>query len=163
MKSLASTLVFLFAMTLIGLPSIALGQSLTTIDFPGALDTLALDINERGDIVGRYINADKKTHAFLLSKGVFTTIDFPGAIVTTANGINSRTILIADRRGRQAMSLSSVVVCSRRSTFLELLLLAVPGSITAENSPASTRSPMANVMGFFLMTGTSRQLMFQAR
>ena len=50
MKSLASTLVFLFAMTLIGLPSIALGQSLTTIDFPGALDTLALDINERGDI-----------------------------------------------------------------------------------------------------------------
>ena len=90
MKSLASTILFLLAMTLIGPGSVALGEPLTTIDFPGAVHTLALDINESGDIVGRYIDNDKKTHAFLLSKGVFTTIDFPGAILTTANGINSR-------------------------------------------------------------------------
>src|SRR5215469_5758111 len=64
----------------------------TTIDFPGATKTLALDINPRGDIVGNYTlgNTAGPDHGYLLSKGEFTTIDFPGATSTDANGINPR-------------------------------------------------------------------------
>jgi len=56
----------------------------TTIDFPGAVgQTVAGDINERGQIVGNYEDASGKLHGFLLSNGNFTTFDFPGAFSTT--------------------------------------------------------------------------------
>jgi probable HAF family extracellular repeat protein len=61
------------------------------IDFPGALATNALDINNRGQIAGIYADADRTTHAFLRDQdGVYTTIDVPGASVTFPFGINNR-------------------------------------------------------------------------
>jgi probable HAF family extracellular repeat protein len=61
------------------------------IDFPGALATNALDINNRGQIAGIYADADRTTHAFLRDQdGVYTTIDVQGASVTFPFGINNR-------------------------------------------------------------------------
>ena len=60
------------------------------IDFPNATLTLANGINARGDIVGRYDDADGVTHGFLLRKGVFSTIDFPGASLTAPRAISAR-------------------------------------------------------------------------
>jgi uncharacterized membrane protein len=59
-------------------------------DFPNAIETLALGINARGDIVGRYGDADGVTHGFLLHRGVFSSIDVPNASFTAARGINAR-------------------------------------------------------------------------
>ena len=42
----------------------------TSIDFPGATDTRAFGINERGDIVGNYVDADKRTHAYIARRVV---------------------------------------------------------------------------------------------
>jgi probable HAF family extracellular repeat protein len=55
------------------------GPNLTTVEFPGAILTNAFGINNRGDIVGNFMNADQSDHGFLLSGGQYTTIDFPGA------------------------------------------------------------------------------------
>ncbi len=41
---------------------------LTTIDYPGAQATAALGINERGDIVGGYIDAAGKPRGYLMSR-----------------------------------------------------------------------------------------------
>ena len=60
----------------------------TTIDVPGAISTLATDINPRGDIVGTYIDGDHHSHGYLLRNGQFTTIDFPGSAFTEAWGID---------------------------------------------------------------------------
>jgi uncharacterized membrane protein len=61
----------------------------TRIDVPGALTTLPLGINNRGQIAGVY--ADEVTgHGFLLQSGTFTTIDAPGAVSTAAGAINDR-------------------------------------------------------------------------
>jgi hypothetical protein len=66
----------------------------TPIDFPGATSTIALDINDVGEIVGRYMDdaTPPKTHGFLLSAGNFTSIDFPhpDVVFTVAAGINPR-------------------------------------------------------------------------
>jgi uncharacterized membrane protein len=62
----------------------------TKIDFPNATATTAGSINARGDISGRYDDADGVTHGFLLSKGVFSTIDFPHASFTSARAMNAR-------------------------------------------------------------------------
>ena len=60
------------------------------IDFPNSTQTLANGINARGDIVGRYSDAEGVFHGFLLRKGVFSTIDFPGASLTAAFALNAR-------------------------------------------------------------------------
>ena len=67
---------------------VASALSYTTIDFPGALDTEALGINNSGQIVGVYQSQTHVNHGFLLDGSVFTTIDPPGSTSTFATGIN---------------------------------------------------------------------------
>ena len=75
----------------------------TTIDHPDAgsepgTGTAVFGINDRGRIVGTYIDPGGKGHGFVRDKGrgarrddgVFTTIDFPGAASTLALAINNR-------------------------------------------------------------------------
>lgn len=74
-------------------PQPASGTS-TTIDFPGAIFTLAAGISASGEIVGNYaLPGDSAPcgHGFLLRKGTFTTVDvdIAGSICTSAIGINS--------------------------------------------------------------------------
>jgi probable HAF family extracellular repeat protein len=72
----------------------------TPIDFPDAKETIPLDINDVGEIVGRYEDATGKTHGFLLSAGNFTSIDFPHPNVafTVAAGINTRGDIVGQYR-----------------------------------------------------------------
>jgi probable HAF family extracellular repeat protein len=58
-----------------------------SIDFPGAVLTVASGINSGGEVVGRYQDAMGKIHGFLLSNENFSSIDFPGAAATDARGI----------------------------------------------------------------------------
>ena len=68
----------------------------TATDHPDAVaETVATGINNRGQIVGDYIDADGTEHGFLLHDGVFTTIDHPDAASgpltgTAAVGLNDR-------------------------------------------------------------------------
>jgi len=78
----------------------------TTIDFPNdeqgrpPLFTEANAINPSGDIVGRYTDAVRKNHGYLLSQGSLTTIDFPGSDVTFtgAIGINPQRDIVGRYR-----------------------------------------------------------------
>ena len=72
--------------------SLAVGNlgAVTSIDVPGATNTLALDINAAGAIVGRYLSANR-THGFLRGPGGdLSTIDVPSASFTAAVSINDR-------------------------------------------------------------------------
>jgi uncharacterized membrane protein len=60
----------------------------TTIDYPGASETIVNGINNNGGAVGFYLTSGT-LHGFLLSGGIFTTIDYPGAYLTNAEGINN--------------------------------------------------------------------------
>jgi uncharacterized membrane protein len=65
----------------------------TSFDVPGAVGTLALDINASGTIVGRYFapTTPLTTHGFIRTPdGEFTTVDYPGSSFTVAAGINAR-------------------------------------------------------------------------
>lgn len=72
----------------------------TRLDFPGALTTSPIAINNPGDIVGDYVKADDPEHlhhGFLYDKGgAWTTIDVPfaGATDTFLYGINSAGIIV---------------------------------------------------------------------
>jgi probable HAF family extracellular repeat protein len=73
--------------------------ALTTLDFPGASDTLALGINESGTVVGFWdiVDAFGNTivdHGFTWKDGQFSQIDFPGAADSAVFGINARGDLV---------------------------------------------------------------------
>jgi probable HAF family extracellular repeat protein len=68
-------------------------HGVTTLDAPGSVATVALDINDRGQVVGGYIDATGRQHGFLYDHGRYTTIDAPRpldplAMGSIATGIN---------------------------------------------------------------------------
>ena len=64
------------------------GQIVTTWEYPGANGfTNAIGRNAAGDTVGRYLDAARVSHGYLLSNGQFTSFDFPGATFTGMAGI----------------------------------------------------------------------------
>jgi probable HAF family extracellular repeat protein len=88
-----SSLILIGAIAALTFPKLAQADGVTytnfvTIDFTGAVDTIAGGINNAGQIVGGYINSDGSRHGFLLSGGQFTTIDF-GNHTTELTGINN--------------------------------------------------------------------------
>ena len=63
----------------------AVAQTYTTIDYPGAPNSFATDINDSGQIVGEYTFVGLgDRQGYLLSNGVFTSISYPGATFTRA-------------------------------------------------------------------------------
>jgi len=61
----------------------------TLIEFPNAIATVAVGINDRGQIVGVYLDQADNVHGFFFDRGRYTQLDYPGAIETDLNGINS--------------------------------------------------------------------------
>lgn len=65
------------------------GGLFTTIDVPGAAQTVVDGINDAGQVVGYYSTGfGGISHGFLYVNGIFTTIDFPGALGTQLFDIN---------------------------------------------------------------------------
>jgi uncharacterized membrane protein len=68
------------------------------INVPGddpVLGTVALGINDRGQVVGDYVDAAQgNRRGFLLSHGVYTTLDVPGALLTVAEGIDDEGVIV---------------------------------------------------------------------
>jgi probable HAF family extracellular repeat protein len=65
-------------------------QDFQTIDPPGSTYTIAWSINDKGQIVGFYVDSNHTEHGFLYNNGNYTTIDPPNSDQTVAWGINSQ-------------------------------------------------------------------------
>ncbi len=78
------------------------GGTYTSIDPPGSVGTIAIGINDAGDIVGSYCTTSECNstgegeQGFVLSNGVFTTIAIPGEFYTSVSGINNNGVLIGN-------------------------------------------------------------------
>src|SRR5262249_10502337 len=64
----------------------------TPVDFPGAIATEALGMNNKPNpsIVGDYTDAAGLVHGFVLKGGIFTSVDAPFAANLAAYAINDR-------------------------------------------------------------------------
>jgi probable HAF family extracellular repeat protein len=60
------------------------------LDFPGAAVTDAFGINNRGSIVGRFVDDTGVIHGWLRRSSTYRQIDVPGALDTVPFGVNDR-------------------------------------------------------------------------
>jgi probable HAF family extracellular repeat protein len=74
------------------------GEFTVLPDVPDAVLTEATAINNLGDIVGFYFDADFAPHGFILRGGVYTTYDYPGSTRTILTRINERGQITGIRR-----------------------------------------------------------------
>ena len=89
MQSKVMVSVFLFGLAIGLLPrAVCAADVISTMDYPGAVSTIANGINSQGDIVGWYTDTAGKTHGFFLGRHGFVSIDYPGACRTEAWAIN---------------------------------------------------------------------------
>jgi probable HAF family extracellular repeat protein len=63
--------------------------SITTIDGPGATNTFATGINNRGAVTGSFYDSNGTAHGYVWVAGTMTTFDPPGSTGTFAYGINN--------------------------------------------------------------------------
>jgi uncharacterized membrane protein len=101
-RRLACALTGVAATALAVAPAAAVPGTFTTIDVPGAADTIAGAVNDSGVVAGFYIDSRGTSHGFIDRHGRFTTIDVPGATGTAADSINGTGVVVGsytDRRG----------------------------------------------------------------
>src|SRR5262249_36232938 len=84
-----TTIKMCLAAVSMAIAAVALADTYTPIDVPGAISTNPSGINSSGEIVGSYTDASNIEHGFRLDRGVFVAIDYPGALNTTPISINN--------------------------------------------------------------------------
>jgi hypothetical protein len=71
------------------------GKTYTSLDYPGAVFTEALKVNNAGTVVGNYYDGTSD-HGFMWQSGTFTPIDYPGSSETTVEGINDSGTMVGN-------------------------------------------------------------------
>lgn len=66
-----------------------IGDSYTSIDYPGAAITYVFGINDAGTITGTYRDPFGRLKGFMYVAGVYTSIAYPGATETFVGGVNN--------------------------------------------------------------------------
>jgi len=64
------------------------GGKFTTVSFPKAMETQAIGINDKGDVVGLYFDTAGAQHGYVKKGSKYTTIDVSGDSSSEAWGIN---------------------------------------------------------------------------
>src|SRR5690242_16884014 len=84
----------MFGLVAIAASSPASGNTFTTLDYPGALDTYPHGVSG-GTVVGSYQNSSPNTafHGFSYNGSTFATLDFPGATGTVAQDVSGSTVV----------------------------------------------------------------------
>ncbi len=67
-----------------------------TLSIPGSTSSGAAGINDKGAIVGEFIDSSSKSHGYFLFNGRFAKFSFPGAISTEALDINNSAVIVGD-------------------------------------------------------------------
>jgi hypothetical protein len=123
---------------LTGLTRAGHAQTITTIDVPGARDTMPSAINAFGEIVGSYVDANSTSHGFVRSPfGTITTFDAPSiGDSSTGYGTEAAAVNFAGQVVGSVRGVSSNVLIERgfvRTAFGAITEFdAAPGALRTE-------------------------------
>ena len=123
---------------------------LTTLDFPGASETLPFGINESGTVVGYWDLLDAggnllAYHGFIWNNGAFTQVDFPGSVDTAVLGINAHGEWVGTWDAGVTSPIGHGLVCSNRQCFS----FDVPGATITQ---ATDINALGHIAGVYIDT-----------
>jgi probable HAF family extracellular repeat protein len=99
---------FALLVALLGFGATAQAQSgpytFTKIKYPGSTSTEASGINNAGQIVGTYLDAQGFTHGFVFDGSTYTRVAFPGAAHNYAFGINDSGHIVGGHAAANALT-----------------------------------------------------------
>ncbi|MFZ0953234.1 MAG: beta-propeller fold lactonase family protein [Candidatus Sulfotelmatobacter sp.] len=72
----------------------AQAQNFITVDYPGGTLNEVRQINNQGEMAGRYVDTEGVYHGFVVQNGMFTPINFPDSLGTAVWGINDNGDLV---------------------------------------------------------------------
>jgi len=130
------------------------GGQYASIDYPGALATEVLGINDQiaPTLVGDYVDASGAGHGFMLKAGVFTTIDVPGAFGTAVWDVNNTNQIVG--RFADATQVRGFTGNPGKLSVLDYLgspvFATLASSINADGDIAGTRVDGAGFASGFL-------------
>jgi hypothetical protein len=117
----------------------------TTLEFNGATSTQALGLNNKGEVVGFYVDSAGASHGFTEMGGVFQTVDATGGVgTTTINGVNDQGLLVGffvDANGNIIGLLATLVPEPRSLALLAIgtaavIAIAVRRRLLKRDAPA---------------------------
>ena len=111
-------------------------------DVTGAVLTEAASINNRGDIVGFYRDANFVPHGFILQNGVYTSYDYAGSTRTLLTRINDRGEIVGIRLDPDGHRRGFVL----QNGALTVTTIDVPGSA---NTRPSGINNLGDVVGYY--------------
>lgn len=129
------------------------GTVFTTLDFPGATSTTPHKVNDSGEIVGVYREADGIAHGFTDVGGIFATLDFPGTFSTQDNGINNAGEIVGRYRAFDGAPKQGFLHNNGVFTMID-----VPG---ADETVAADVDNSGDIVGFYKASGATSSFLDQ--
>ena len=133
------------------------------IAFPGAVFTQAFGVNNRGQVVGEYLDRNGVFHGYRWQHGRFTSYDGPGGDSAAITDINDRGDMVGAYRPDPADPSTGIrgflLRDSRYTTFAAQDLATLPFDINNRGQVAGTTSndpQLLELHGFLLAKGADR-------
>jgi probable HAF family extracellular repeat protein len=134
----------------------------TLLDVPGSRETIANGINNAGQVVGWYIDANSRAHGFLYRDGTYITLDPPGSVYSLAYGINDLGQIVGSYQRTSLADPQGFLLSGGAYT-----TIVPPGATNTRSFAAAINNagqivgnygPIPEVQGFLLSDGTYTQL-----
>ena len=116
------------------------GNVFATIDYPGAIGTVACGINGAGQIAGSFNDSTFTTHGFVDSSGSFLALNVPGALVTSACGINDSGIVVGYYYGSDNITHGFMAVPTPEPATFFLMFVSSPALVGLLRHMARSRA-----------------------
>lgn len=118
------------------------------LDYPGAVETVAVSVNDSGTIVGWYSNhlpPNEWRHGFIYSNGNWATLNYPSTLQTSLTGI-SNTNLIVGSTIKGTNETGSFLY--QNGTFKDIVLSNAGGLVTAVRGVSPNKGLITGFNGY---------------
>ncbi|SRR6266568_3545980 len=140
------------------------GSTLTTIDYPGAANTVLTGINQWGTMVGYYIDSSGHYKGFKRwSNGSFQPVQFPNATDTMPMDINDSGIIVGSVGAGGPINVRGFVLANGKYTYVDDPFVAVGSTVLTDINASGmivgeSFDSNGTAKGFRLKNGTFENL-----
>jgi len=118
------------------------------LDYPGAVETVAVSINDNGTIVGWYSNhlpPNEWRHGFIYNNGKWATLNYPSTLQTSLTGISNANLIVGSTiKGTNEVG----SFLYQNGAFKDIILSNAGGLVTSVRGVSPNKGLIAGFNGY---------------